>query len=527
MHVRVFLNSPGPVTCEAFNRLGDGGLATVVGCLATTEQARLIRQFFASPRIIEREALFADGLGGTFRGADTRLLTPELLESLHWAEGIAYEMMDRIDTDRSQRFRERRDLFLYLVAFWTQQVHELDIDVFYSQETPHEVADFVLFAVMKSLGRQTLLFSRTLILGEWFFADDYRYPRTVFHWPPGDPRRSVRAADDDETILERHIATVRGSYSEAMAAYLNYMNAVVDDTAVSPAADRFGSLLRRGRTEAAVVTNGINSMARTFGEVRRRPGPTVPNALARVAHAWLTYASAQDLATTYPRHAHLPDTESPFVYFLLGYQPENTNCPEGARFGNQLLAVSLLARCLPPGWRIVVKEHPAQLANQGRGASGYGNLGREASLYESLSRIPDVEMASIESDHFHLVDSSSAVATLTGTAGWEAAVRGKPVLCFGEAWYQSAPNVQRIRTTQDCERCLEAVAKEELLSGADLDAALVSYIREVTQRTHTMVLNEWDAEVTGLPFDLPEQRATLERIFTGYIDGSLTSSSER
>ena len=33
-----------------------------------------------------------------------------------------------------------------------------------------------------------------------------------------------------------------------------------------------------------------------------------------------------------------------------------------------------------------------------------------------------------------LIDKCKAVATITGTSGWEALIRGKPVLHFGYPW---------------------------------------------------------------------------------------------
>jgi hypothetical protein len=42
-------------------------------------------------------------------------------------------------------------------------------------------------------------------------------------------------------------------------------------------------------------------------------------------------------------------------------------------------------------------------------------------------------------DTFKLIDNSCAVATLTGTVGFEAICRGKPVITFGLAPFRNAP----------------------------------------------------------------------------------------
>jgi hypothetical protein len=524
--VRLFLNNPNAVTREAFSRLVEAGTVNVTGCLVSEDAKEATAAAFPHARIVDLNSLFSEGLRGGYHGVDTRFLTPEFLDSMRWAERRAIDMMDRMDTDRSQRFRQRRDLYLYLAAFWAEAIEADEIDLFYSQETPHEVADFVLFAAMKALGRQTLIFSRTLILGEWFLTDDYRYPRTIFCRPPHDPHRRSLEITGDDAIINAHIAPIRGTYDEAISAYLNYMNAVVDEQRETTTGHRLRTITNRGRGEFAVLKNGLSSLARSLGDVGDRPGPAMPNALARLANAWLTYASAASLDPAYRRYSRPLQSETPYVYYLLGYQPENTNCPEGGEFGNQLLAVSTISRCLPSGWQIVVKEHPAQLANNGRGASGYGNLGRDAVLYEALSQVPEVRLADLNSDHFGMLDKAAAVATLTGTAGWEAAVRGKPVLCFGEAWYQSAPNVWRVHTADDCRRSLQEIANDDVLVGPALDGALASYVRALKIRTHTLVLDEADAAVTGLAFRYSDQCDRLQSLFSMYVNGALSAEVE-
>jgi hypothetical protein len=43
-----------------------------------------------------------------------------------------------------------------------------------------------------------------------------------------------------------------------------------------------------------------------------------------------------------------------------------------------------------------------------------------------------------------------ALATITGTAGWEALFRKKPVLLFGNIFYELAPGVFKISSNDEC-----------------------------------------------------------------------------
>ena len=124
----------------------------------------------------------------------------------------------------------------------------------------------------------------------------------------------------------------------------------------------------------------------------------------------------------------MPGAETPFVYFPLHLQPEATTLPMGDIFVDQYIAVEMLARALPSGWVMVVKEHPVQRLAK-----------RDYNFYQRLGRMSQVRLVSRSTDSFMLNQNSRAVASITGTPGWEALFMGKPVLVFGNAYYRGAP----------------------------------------------------------------------------------------
>jgi len=148
----------------------------------------------------------------------------------------------------------------------------------------------------------------------------------------------------------------------------------------------------------------------------------------------------EDVATRVAQRAEgarsvdsLPE-RGPFIYFPLHLDPEMTTVPLGGVFWNQLDAVQQLAVSLPANWTIVAKENPKQ--------NGYA---RGMAFWHRLDRVPRTTLASRGVDSFRLIDGSRAVATVTGTAGWEALQVGKPVFHFGDAWYRSLPGARDAR----------------------------------------------------------------------------------
>jgi hypothetical protein len=134
-----------------------------------------------------------------------------------------------------------------------------------------------------------------------------------------------------------------------------------------------------------------------------------------------------------------------------------TTCPLAGVFVDQLLLIEMLSYYLPEGVKLYVKEHPKQTI-----------LGRSQDVYDRILSINNTRLISKETNTYDLINSALAVATCTGTAGWEALLRGKPVLLFGAIFYQYMQGVFRIRNNADCQKAIAAIMAGE--TGPDTDA---------------------------------------------------------
>lgn len=112
-----------------------------------------------------------------------------------------------------------------------------------------------------------------------------------------------------------------------------------------------------------------------------------------------------------------------YVYFPLHVQPEYTVDVRAPFVSNQVALIENLARSVPLGYRVVVKEHPA----------GAGD--RPLEFYRQLRSLYNVWLASPRVDSHRLIENAALVATITGTAAWEAVLYEKPVIAFGPLCY--------------------------------------------------------------------------------------------
>jgi hypothetical protein len=181
----------------------------------------------------------------------------------------------------------------------------------------------------------------------------------------------------------------------------------------------------------------------------------------------------------------------PYVFVALHYQPEQTTCPTGGVFMDQYLMVELLSGTVPEGWLVYVKEHPFQFSMR-----GIGERGRVPEFYDDLVALPNVRLVPWTTAPFGLIDNARAVATVTGTSGTEAVIRGTPVLVFGYAWYRDCEGVFYTPTTQSCRAALAAIA-----AGYRVDSQKVRLFLHTVESASTVV----DLGIGDRHHDIPHE----------------------
>ncbi len=129
------------------------------------------------------------------------------------------------------------------------------------------------------------------------------------------------------------------------------------------------------------------------------------------------------------RHAHrhlarlattsLNDLENKqFVYYPLQKEPEVTIMQSAPECLNQHATILSLARDLPAGVLLAIKENPS--------ATGR----RTASFYDQIAALKNVVLLRSDTSSIEAVKRAAATVTIAGTASMEAAILGKPAITF-------------------------------------------------------------------------------------------------
>jgi len=191
--------------------------------------------------------------------------------------------------------------------------------------------------------------------------------------------------------------------------------------------------------------------------------------------------------------------DEPYVYFPLHYQPELTTMVLAPFWQDQPSVIANIARSLPLGIRLYVKEHVPMLGL------------RPVDYYDRLRAIPNVRLIDPYLSSLDLIQKSELVITITGTAGFEAALLRRPVIAFSDIFYNAMPGVQRCRAPED----LPGFIREALASPPADDRQVLAYVAALLDDTF-----EFDMDDLGFPerpFESVRDAPSTQRLYDAYM----------
>lgn len=363
---------------------------------------------------------------------------------------IVYDMMNRFDYSRDQSFVERSTLFYEHLVYWRGILIKYEPDLVVFPAPPHVVYDYILLALCRATGVRTLMFEEATVYPPYSLAmRDYREGSAVL----------TSAASKHLAVSESTMDIIRKLRSDYQSAKPAREVLAQEDMKRAMEAG-LAEQLRRAATVKSIDlahkgTYEVNEKIVNTSSAYKEKGKSLrssflgPFANSRyMEHVVDNHKTTDELRAFYHDHStQLSSIDRPFVYVPLAGQPERTSNPQAGVFANQLLMVNAIAHSVPDGWRVAVKEHPNQFH-----PNFAVNMCRDLGYYESLLQTPNVVLLPTQTDPFSAIDKSDAVATTGGTSAVEAAVRNKPSMLFGDAWYRDCPGVFRVSALEDARR---------------------------------------------------------------------------
>lgn len=195
----------------------------------------------------------------------------------------------------------------------------------------------------------------------------------------------------------------------------------------------------------------------------------------------------------------LAKLKGPLCYLPLHMEPESTILMFSPWLRDQIELCRLVSQALPVGWKLLIKDNKAM-----KGV-------RKPEFHRKLKSLPNAVLVSPEVPSTPMILASAFTMVLTGTAGMEAALLGKPAIALGRP-----PSVG-------------------MLLAGDISAKLFlnDLFKKFQQKEFTLSLDAWKAWIAGTfkarivpdyaedgAFCTPYDKENIEA-YTGYITEAL------
>jgi len=381
----------------------------------------------------------------------------DILEQNFFHELVTIKMIDRLDPDqRSFNFTERQRFYRSLLEKWYKIIDNYKIDLIIAPAIPHRVFDYVIYIISKYLKLKFMTIIMTSIPDLILITED------VYHLPPKLITRYNSLISKNDRIyltnnIRKYLTNLKNEYKHAEPEYMKRLrDTIVLKRKFPPIYLIPIRIINRFINNHKLVKTYIKDKKKSLEESSFTIKQMKNIKKDGIKYKIFLKNYYEDICIQYNKNID-------YAFVALHYQPEETSCPLGGIFADQLIIVKLLKKIIPSNWTIYIKEHVSQFHPELEGETG-----RDIHFYNELKKIRGVQFISTNVNPFEVIDNARFVATITGTIGWEAINRNKPVLVFGNAWYKHCNGAFIIQNEEDI---IEAVNK--IVKGFSVNDELV------------------------------------------------------
>ena len=156
-----------------------------------------------------------------------------------------------------------------------------------------------------------------------------------------------------------------------------------------------------------------------------------------------------------------------FIYFPLQVSPEATTLFQAPYFSDQIALIKNIAKSLPIGYFLYVKEHPVQ------GIKYW----RPIEFYKEIIDLPNAKLIHPFLDSKELISKCSLVTAITGTGGFEALFFKKPVLLFSNTFYDCVSMVHKFTNFSELPSQIKNIIESSTFKIKELNALIQTIMK--------------------------------------------------
>lgn len=332
-----------------------------------------------------------------------------------------------------EKIDEYRKEFISLVGAYESTLKEKDIDAVFAGIGPF-MAISALDAVSKSFGTDTLHISASKLEdGNSLIYDDWSLSfKSIVGWPQDTSKEKKNYT---KKVVKKRIE------SGAMPDYVARL-----------------SLKNDLRQYTAKAGNYISKL-------KNKPKKKLRRALSLISDDVALSVTRQSSKLFYEE----PNYKESFLFFPLHAPLDTQILYRGEPYIQQEALVKHIARNLPYGYKLYVKEHP--------NATGHYST---SSLLK-ISKEKDVKLIPPHINTHQIIKEASVILTINSTTGLEGVMHNCPVVTFGKPFYSGCESVTSVRDTFDTHSRINYALNLEVNTQENIN--FLTKMREATYKT--------------------------------------------
>ena len=334
------------------------------------------------------------------------------------------KIMDRLDIYKYYKFDKRVSLVFDHLKFWYNLLLNINIDLVISTDMPHEAQDYIAYLLAEHFNIKKCFLVQSQIPQFYQILENIEI-------------NDLRLSNYDSDEFNNEIIT-----SDLINEYYHDQMRIDHEPFYMKNAklNIFNKLKIRIKKIILVIKN-------IFVKKLYKVNYLIDYLFLRKNFG---NNASKNLKEIFLKKAVTPSLNKKYIYVPLHFQPERTTAPQGGLFAFQELMIEMLSKAIPEDWYLYIKEHPKQEIN-----------GRNIEYYDNINKLEKIVFIDNKIKSLELIQKSICVATVTGTAGWEAVCFEKPVLLFGNIFFQYAPGVFKINNNMDLAFSIKKILQNE------------------------------------------------------------------
>lgn len=424
---------------------------------------------------------------GDFKGNEYNGIAQDIYDEIfHTTIYQFMDMMSRHSFYAEKSFYDLLNIYNIYFDYFSKLLIENDIDVLLTG-FPHEGADLIIYKIAKKLNIKTILFYQSLFPNKFFYVYNMEDFGDFNEIKPTNKNLDLKIENKYEKELFYHSNVKKYNDCFFCLQRKSLLGSLVINifkkTNILPIKNfikRYFSFKNKSPVTGRSKTDSHDFVFPLIKELIIR----MMSFSKRFLQRFLNHIEARKNLMHIINHQ--VDLNKKYIYFPLHFQPELTTSGLGGIYADQILAIERLSKLIPDDWFIYVKENPAQT-----------ELMRGKWFFARLWNIKKVKVISPEFDTYDLTKNCIFVATITGTAGWEAISGGKNTLIFGNAWYKKLPGVFFYTANFKLEDILNYKINHFELE-RELNLLLCKTADGVIEPNYAVLVNDFDAKKNAL-----------------------------